>query len=515
MASIFRALEQFTLDQDGGGRGGFADQPPETLQATIKVFVINTPDPNLRYRMMCFCLRLVVSNSARTGQRHGALMTLLSLPTAVMQNHFRTAERSPDCQIERIEVDGFEPGTYRIRPNARTPLTVGEVVALEEMADDIPEALANNTPFIDANTEMEDCDETEKFLEAIYSTLIQVWIMVCKSMTNFDQPTGSDERRVAKYQQQGRLNQHYLLQGEVRRRIQVAIRESLPIRQFLVNELQIASNQGPITGKYYAMVADIGKYIMNAGMGGFFMTIRFALGQKWPPLALAAFSGEIVKIKSLMLQYRRLGERAKYMALLEMSEMMDFAAANFPLLYSYAMGIGSVQDPQMRGYAFGRPYLNAAFYQLGVETANQQQGSVDKEMAEELGLTEADKRAMAATVARLTTGRGQQGGNIGVNAMARRGQAQPPRQQAIDNLIDEEEEDEEEEEEEEQNLDAEIERRFALRLAQEQERWGRRLAELEAERAQTRQGPGAAPQSGQHQNQTDNDQSEYNSNFAE
>ncbi|ADI80723.1 nucleocapsid protein [Tuhoko virus 3] len=513
MASLFRALEQFTLEQDQGGRGNVGDQPPETLQATIKVFVINTPDPRLRYRMMCFCLRLIVSNSARTGQRHGALMTLLSLPTAVMQNHFRTAERSPDCQIERIEVDGFEPGTYRIRTNARTPLTHGEVVALEEMADDIPEALANHTPFVDAQTELEECDEMEKFLEAIYSTLIQVWIMVTKSMTAFDQPTGSDERRVAKYQQQGRLNPHYLLQGEVRRRIQLCIRQSLPIRQFLVNELQTASNQGPITGKYYAMVADIGKYIMNAGMGGFFMTIRFALGQKWPPLALAAFSGEIVKMKSLMLQYRRLGDRAKFMALLEMSEMMDFAPSNFPLLYSYAMGIGSVQDPQMRGYTFGRPYLNAAFYQLGVETANQQQGSVDKDMAAELGLTEADKRAMAATVTRLTTGRGGLQGNMGINAMARRGQQLP---QPQDNVVEEDEEEDEEEEEpqnQEREVDPELERRVALRIAQDQERWARRLAEIEAERV-ARQAASHPPQHDATRDQIP-DQQEYDSNLIE
>nr|AVH78244.1 nucleocapsid protein [Tioman virus] len=420
MSSVFRAFELFTLEQEQQELGNDIEIPPETLRSNIKVCILNSQDPQTRHDMMCFCLRLIASNSARAAHKTGAILTLLSLPTAMMQNHIRIADRSPDADIERIEVDGFEPGTYRLRPNARTPLTNGEITALNLMATDLPDTYTNDTPFTNHRTEGENCDETEQFLNAIYSVLVQLWVTVCKCMTAHDQPTGSDERRLAKYQQQGRLDQKYALQPELRRQIQACIRGSLTIRQFLTYELQTARKQGAITGRYYAMVGDIGKYIDNAGMSAFFMTMRFALGTRWPPLALSAFSGELLKLKSLMQLYRNLGEKARYMALLEMPEMMEFAPANYPLCYSYAMGIGSVQDPMMRNYTFARPFLNPAYFQLGVETANRQQGSVDKSMAEELGLTEEERRDMSATVTRLTTGRGAGQAQDMINIMGAR-----------------------------------------------------------------------------------------------
>ncbi|AFX75111.1 nucleocapsid protein [Achimota virus 2] len=481
MSSVFRAFEQFTLEQEQHERGSDLEVPPETLQTTIKVFILNTPNPQIRYQMMNFCLRIIASSSSRIAQKNGALLTLLSLPTAMMQNHIRIADRSPDSIIERIEIEGFEQGTYRLRPNARTPMTNGEITALEQMAEDLPEGIANDTPYINPNIEGDDCDEMEKFLNAIYSVLVQVWITVCKCMTAYDQPTGSDERRLAKYQQQGRLDQKYVLQNEIRRIIQKCIRDSLTVRQFLTFELQTARKQGPITSRYYAMVGDIGKYIENAGMSAFFMTTRFALGTKWPPLALAAFSGELIKLKSLMMLYRRLGERARFMALLEMQEMMEFAPANYPLTYSYAMGIGSVQDPQMRNYNFARTFLNAAYFQLGVETANRQQGSVDKGMAEELGLSEADKREMSATLTRLTTGRGAVGPAGNVDVLGRRPttrlQQQDPAQFRV---VEEDQEDDEDEDDDEGYVQPR-----ALQLPPNpparNDEWFRRMAEQEVQ----------------------------------
>nr|AIF74178.1 nucleocapsid protein [Bat paramyxovirus] len=407
MASVFKTFEQFTLDQEQHDRGNEFETPPETLQSQIRVFILNTTDPQIRYELMNFCLRLVVSQSAKTSTKHGAILTMLSLPTAMMKNHIKIADRSPDAHIERIEVDGFEQGTYRLIPNPRTPLAAGEITAYAIMAEDLPDSINGDTVFINAAVEHAPCDEMEQFLEAIYSVLLQLWVMVCKCMTAYDQPTGSDERRLAKYQQQGRLHPKYMLQDEVRRILQKCIRDSLVVRQFLTSELQTARRQGSITSKYYAMVGDIGKYIENAGMSAFFMTARHALGTKWPPLALACFSGELVKFRSLMLLYKKLGEKARFMALLEMPEMMEFAPANYPLLFSYAMGVGSVLDPQLRNYNFGRSFFSAAYFQLGVETANRQQGAVDKHMAEELGLTAEEKRDMAESLAKLAIGKGR------------------------------------------------------------------------------------------------------------
>ncbi|ADI80709.1 nucleocapsid protein [Tuhoko virus 1] len=480
MSSVFKAYELFNLEQEQQERGNDLVLPPETLRSNIRVFVLNTQDPEIRFRMMCFCIRLVASNSARSAHRTGALLTLLSLPTAAMQNHIRIADRSPDAEIERIEIEGFEQGSYKLIPNARTPMSPAEITALDAMATDLPDSIMYDTPFMNMYTEAEGCDEIEEFLEAVYSVLIQVWITVCKCMTAYDQPTGSDEKRMAKYQQQGRLDPKYTLQQEVRRLIQKCIRGSLPVRQFLAFELQTARKQGTITSKYYSMVGDISKYIENAGMSAFFMTARYALGTRWAPLALAAFTGDLLKMKSLMLLYRKLGEKARFMALLEMPDMMEFAPANYNLLYSYAMGIGSVMDAQMRNYNFARPFLNTAYFQLGVETANKQQGAVDKNMAAELGLSEDDKRVMAQTVSRLTGNKAGSDNQDLMDMLSRRsrsGQTRALRMSAQGNqAVDGDEEDDEEEEEEEEARDLTEEEQ------KESEAWLKKWKEIEAQR---------------------------------
>lgn len=346
-----------------------------------------------------------MSNTARPAHRTGALLSMFSLPAAAMGNHLKLAAKSPEASIEKIEIDGFEGSSFRVVPNPRSPMSRAEVLAYEALALDIPDTLNYGTPFVNGDVERETYDETESFLDLCYSVLIQAWIVTCKCMTAPDQPPVSVEKRMAKYQQQGRINPKYILQPEARRLIQNAIRQAMVVRQFLAFELQLARSQSLLANRYYAMVGDIGKYIENSGMGGFFLTLKFGLGTRWPTLALAAFSGELQKLKALMLHYQALGDGARYMALLESPKMMDFAPAEYPLIFSYAMGIGTVIDANMRNYAYGRPYLNPQYFQLGVETARRQQGAVDNQTAADLGMTKEEKSALADTLAKLNLGK--------------------------------------------------------------------------------------------------------------
>ncbi|KAA5737797.1 hypothetical protein F3G24_28480, partial [Klebsiella pneumoniae] len=116
----------------------------------------------------------------------------------------------------------------------------------------------------------------ETFLDMCYSVLMQAWIVTCKCMTAPDQPAASIEKRLQKYRQQGRINPKYLLQPEARRIIQNVIRKGMVVRHFLTFELQLARAQSLVSNRYYAMVGDVGKYIENCGMGGFFLTLKYA-----------------------------------------------------------------------------------------------------------------------------------------------------------------------------------------------------------------------------------------------
>lgn len=403
MSSVLKAYERFTLTQELQDQSEEGTIPPTTLKPVIRVFILTSNNPELRSRILLFCLRIVLSNGARDSHRFGALLTMFSLPSATMLNHVKLADQSPEADIERVEIDGFEEGSFRLIPNARSGMSRGEINAYAALAEDLPDTLNHATPFVDSEVEGTAWDEIETFLDMCYSVLMQAWIVTCKCMTAPDQPAASIEKRLQKYRQQGRINPKYLLQPEARRIIQNVIRKGMVVRHFLTFELQLARAQSLVSNRYYAMVGDVGKYIENCGMGGFFLTLKYALGTRWPTLALAAFSGELTKLKSLMALYQTLGEKVRYLALLESPHLMDFAAANYPLLYSYAMGIGYVLDVNMRNYAFSRSYMNKTYFQLGMETARKQQGAVDMRMAEDLGLTQAERTEMANTLAKLTT----------------------------------------------------------------------------------------------------------------
>lgn len=379
--------------------------PLETLRPSIRVFVANNNDPTIRAKLLLFNLRILMSNNARESHKTGALLSMFSLPAAAMRNHIKLAMRSPEANIEIVEINGFEGRTFQIIPDARSTLSRAEVLAYAALAEDMPDTLNRGTPFINADIEDMSYDETEAFLDLCYSVLMQAWIVTCKCMTAPDQPPVSIDKRLAKYQQQGRINPRYILQPEARRLIQNAIRRSMVVRHFLTSELQMAQSKSLFANRYYAMVGDIGKYIEHSGMGGFFLTLKYGLGTRWPTLALAAFSGELAKLKALMIHYQNLGPAARYMALLESPQLMSFAPAEYPLMYSYAMGIGTVLDANMKNYAFGRSYLNPQYFQLGVETARKQQGAVDNRTAEDLGMTPADKAELTATLAKLTLGK--------------------------------------------------------------------------------------------------------------
>lgn len=405
MSSVLAAYEQFLQTTEDRSFGDQQFVQSDTLKAEIPVFVLNTNDPQQRFTLMNFCLRLAVSSSAKSAIKQGALLSLLSLQATSMQNHLMIAARAPDAALRIIEVDAIDPQDYTLTINPRSGWDDIKIRAYRALARDLPISLADRTVFVSRDAEHAVCDDMDTYLNRIFSVLIQVWIMVCKCMTAYDQPTGSEERRLAKYKQQGRMLERYQLQTDARKIIQLVIRESMVIRQFLVQEMLTADKVGAYTNRYYAMVGDIAKYIANVGMSAFFLTLKFGLGNRWKPLALAAFSGELVKLKSLMSLYRRLGDRSRYLALLESPELMEFAPANYPLLFSYAMGVGSVQDPLIRNYQFGRNFLNTSYFQYGVETAMKHQGTVDPKLALELGITDEDRVDIMQSVEKHISGK--------------------------------------------------------------------------------------------------------------
>ncbi|ACN72640.1 nucleocapsid protein [avian paramyxovirus 7] len=368
------------------------------LKVEIPVCVLNSQDPVERHQFAVLCTRWISSSIATTPVKQGALLSLLSLHTENMRAHVLLAARSGDANITILEVDHVDVEKGELQFNARSGVSSDKADRLLAVAMNLIAGCQNNSPFVDPSIEGDEPTDMTEFLELAYGLAVQAWVAAIKSMTAPDTAAESEGRRLAKYQQQGRLTRRAALQATVRGELQRIIRGSLVVRHFLIGEIRRAGSMGEQTTAYYAMVGDVSQYIKNSGMTAFFLTLRFGVGTKYPPLAMAAFSGDLTKLQSLIRLYRNKGDIGPYMALLEDPDMGNFAPANYTLLYSYAMGIGSVLEASIGRYQYARTFLNESFFRLGASTAQQQQGALDEKLANEMGLSDQARAAVSRLV---------------------------------------------------------------------------------------------------------------------
>nr|ADM33788.2 NP [Metaavulavirus falklandense]ADM33789.2 NP [Metaavulavirus falklandense] len=384
------------------------------LRAEVPVCVTLSQDPGERWNLACLNLRWLVSESSTTPMRQGAIISLLSLHSDNMRAHATLASRAADAYLTILEVDEVDLQSGILRFNARSGVSDKRAQQLLAIADDIPKSCANGHPFISDDIESRDPLDLAETIDRLQGIAAQIWIAAIKCMTAPDTAAESEGKRIAKYQQQGRLVKQVMVHSSVRAEMLRVVRGSLVLRQFMVSECKRATAMGSNTSRYYAMVGDISLYFKNAGMTAFFLTLRFGIGTHYPTLAMSVFSGELKKMASLIRLYKNKGEDAPYMAFLEDSDMGNFAPANYSTLYSYAMGIGTVLEASVAKYQFAREFTSETYFRLGVETAQSNQGSFDEKVAQEMGLTAEARRQVKALV-----------GNLDLNANTSSDQAAP------------------------------------------------------------------------------------------
>nr|UQT69625.1 nucleoprotein [Metaavulavirus sp.] len=374
------------------------------LRAEIPVCVTLSQDPTDRWSLACLNLRWIISESSTTPMKQGAILSLLSLHSDNMRAHATLAARSADASITILEVDSIDMTADTITFNARSGVSDRRSAQLMAIAKDLPRSCSNDSPFKDNSIEDRDPLDLSETIDRLQGIAAQIWVAAIKSMTAPDTAAESEGKRLAKYQQQGRLVRQVLVHESVRAEFLRVIRGSLVLRQFMVSECKRAASMGSDTSRYYAMVGDISLYIKNAGLTAFFLTLRFGIGTHYPTLAMSVFSGELKKMSSLIRLYKSKGENAAYMAFLEDADMGNFAPANFSTLYSYAMGVGTVLEASVAKYQFAREFTSETYFRLGVETAQNQQCALDEKTAKEMGLTDEARRQVQALASNIEQG---------------------------------------------------------------------------------------------------------------
>lgn len=403
MSDIFNETQSFRNYQSNLGRDGRASAATTTLTTKVRIFVPANNNPNLRWRLTLFLMDVVRSPASAESMKVGAGISLVSMYAEKPGALVRALLNDPDVEAIIIDVYGFDEGIPIME--RRGDKATDDMDSLRKIVKAAHDFSRGRSLFVDQRVQDIVMSDMGSFVNAITSIETQIWILIAKAVTAPDTAEESEGRRWAKYVQQKRVNPLFLISPQWINDMRSLIAASLSLRKFMVELLMEAKKGRGTKGRIMEIVSDIGNYVEETGMAGFFATIKFGLETKFPALALNELQSDLNTMKSLMILYRSIGPKAPFMVLLEDSIQTKFAPGSYPLLWSFAMGVGTTIDRAMGALNINRSYLEPVYFRLGQQSAKHQAGNVDKEMAEKLGLTEDQIVHLSANVKDASQGR--------------------------------------------------------------------------------------------------------------
>nr|QCY54414.1 nucleocapsid protein [Henipavirus nipahense]QCY54423.1 nucleocapsid protein [Henipavirus nipahense] len=403
MSDIFEEAASFRSYQSKLGRDGRASAATATLTTKIRIFVPATNSPELRWELTLFALDVIRSPSAAESMKVGAAFTLISMYSERPGALIRSLLNDPDIEAVIIDVGSMVNGIPVME--RRGDKAQEEMEGLMRILKTARDSSKGKTPFVDSRAYGLRITDMSTLVSAVITIEAQIWILIAKAVTAPDTAEESETRRWAKYVQQKRVNPFFALTQQWLTEMRNLLSQSLSVRKFMVEILIEVKKGGSAKGRAVEIISDIGNYVEETGMAGFFATIRFGLETRYPALALNEFQSDLNTIKSLMLLYREIGPRAPYMVLLEESIQTKFAPGGYPLLWSFAMGVATTIDRSMGALNINRGYLEPMYFRLGQKSARHHAGGIDQNMANRLGLSSNQVAELAAAVQETSAGR--------------------------------------------------------------------------------------------------------------
>nr|URD31443.1 nucleocapsid protein [Carollia bat paramyxovirus] len=384
MATLIDKLSDFKYFKNNPPKTGGLHTTLTGLKQRLLILVPGSISISLRWKLLQLSLGLIWSLTAPPPVVTSAFLTLLTIFSEQPAQMLRSLANDPDIEAQILEVVLESDGSLKF--SSRGASLSDQEKAYQEMAEVGPDGRSSPSPFIKESIFGSTITSMSALSEAILSITLQVWILLTKAVTAPDTARESEQRRWLKYLQQRRAKNDYKLKTKWLDIAREKMAGDISIRRFMV-EILIEINKSTGTkNRVIEVISDIGNYIAETGMAGFFLTIKFGLETRYPTLALNEFQGDLTTILQLMELYKSQGDRAPYLVLLEDSVQTKFAPGNYPLLWSYAMGIGVTLDRSMNNLNFNRGYLEPNFFKLGQDTVIKLEGNVDQKMVKELDL---------------------------------------------------------------------------------------------------------------------------------
>lgn len=441
MSSLNTILDEFREFKNNPPRKGGLSANLQGLRRKILVPIPMMKDYRKRFMFMVFCLQLAWSGTTSAALMTGAFISLLSVFADNPGGMIRALFNDPDVEVQLAEIaDITDKGIKLATRGKAMDAQEGEMWRASQTG---PYVGVDANPFVIKDLRRLMPQSSEELQIAIQTVTAQIWILLTKAVTAIATAAESENRRWQKYEQQRRALGDYRLSDSWRNHARMKIATDLCVRRFMV-EILIDANKAPHPkARILELICDIGNYISEAGMAGFFLTIKYGIETRYPALALNEFQGDLATVLSLMKAYTQMGERAPFMVILENSEQTKFSPGSYPLLWSYAMGVGATLDRAVNNLNYTKGFMEQQFYELGASMVAKMEGSVSRKMADELGLTD-DQIDQVKTMVQMDGGKSGKSGRSSNKLRSDAGSFKP---NSTEDVINEEDEDEDEDDE--------------------------------------------------------------------
>ncbi|AVM86020.1 N protein [Mount Mabu Lophuromys virus 2] len=387
MSRLNSVLEEFREFKNNPPKRGLISSALHGLKKSVIIPVPTFVDPIQRWYFMVFMLELAWSNVASGSIMTGALLSLLSLFAENPGAMVRSLLNDPDLDVQIAEVSRASKDEIKLATRGKNMEDYEKELIRIAGYGPYQGTKTDPFPFVKKDQDKMITKTTEDLQLAVQTVTIQIWILLTKAVTATDTAKESENRRWVKYLQQRRADRDYKLEDTWLNLARARIAEDISVRRYMVEILIETNKMAGVKTRIVEMISDIGNYISEAGMAGFFLTIKYGIETKYPALALNELQADLSIILSLMKTYTSLGEKAPYMVILEDAIQTKFSPGNYPLLWSYAMGVGSVLDRAVNNLNYTRPYLEHSFFQLGETMVEKMEGTVNNRIAAELDLS--------------------------------------------------------------------------------------------------------------------------------
>ncbi|AAF63741.2 nucleocapsid protein [Salem virus] len=386
------------------------------LKSSLLIPVPGVKGINLRWKLLLKLLRIISNSKSSSSIVTGAIMCVLVLfaesPGALIQ---RIVD-DPDVSIRLVDViedkDGeltFASRGLDLAGKANDYFALGRrYYAGEEL----------KSPFLNPDRIPREIEDPDEFNLILASVCTQIWTLLAKAVTAPATAQDSEDRRWTKYTQQRRVHSDIRLSKEWTDTVRAKISQSLSLRRFMVNLMIEVKKTPGHKPRLAELIIDVDNYIEEAGLAGFILTVKYAIDTKYPAIALHEFQGELTTLEHLMKLYLEMGQHAPYMVILENSLQNKFSPGNYPLIWSYAIGVGVELEKSMAGLNYNRPYFDMSYFRLGQEMVRRFAGVVSHRVAEELNISEEEREILkevsrAAGTHKSTTKEGPRQSSLG------------------------------------------------------------------------------------------------------